>query len=83
MWVILVQVDGFWKCLFGRSNRISHFYCCRWASKYFGGNSDAFLVKFNSSGIRQWATYYGGSGEDVGQSCVVDASRKCLFGWLY
>mgnify|MGYP000029127862 CR=1 FL=1 len=29
-----------------------------------GGNSDAFLVKLNSSGQRQWATYYGGAGEE-------------------
>jgi hypothetical protein len=38
------------------------------------GNSDAFLVKFNSSGVRQWATYYGGTGNEAGNSCPVDAS---------
>jgi hypothetical protein len=36
------------------------------------GNSDAFLVKFNSLGIRQWGTYYGGSAIDEGFSCSVD-----------
>jgi hypothetical protein len=37
-----------------------------------GGQSDAYLVQFNSAGVRQWATYYGGEKEDVGNSCVVD-----------
>ncbi len=40
----------------------------------FGGEQDAFLVKFNSSGVRQWGTYYGGATFDYGASCAVDGS---------
>jgi hypothetical protein len=43
-----------------------------------GGLNDAFLVKFNSSGMRQWATYYGGSGGwnfEEAVSVAVDASN--------
>ena len=39
-----------------------------------GGVRDAFLVKFNSSGVRQWGTYYGGTGDDKGRSCATDTS---------
>lgn len=43
-------------------------------SNFGGGTADAFLVKFNSLGIRQWGTYYGGIGDDFGYSCVRDGS---------
>lgn len=39
-----------------------------------GGSTDAFLVKFNASGTRQWGTYYGSTDADNGWSCAVDAS---------
>ncbi len=40
----------------------------------FGGNRDAFLVKFNSQGNRIWATYYGGAGNDRALGCATDNS---------
>ena len=43
---------------------------------YGGGVFDAYLVKFNSAGLRQWATYYGGTGEDRGDALAVDATGK-------
>jgi len=45
-------------------------YC----ASYYGSGFDGFLVKFNSSGVRQWGTYYGGTlNEDI-TSCAVDAN---------
>lgn len=37
---------------------------------------DAFLVKFDSSGVRQWGTYYGGSALDRGHSVCTDNSNN-------
>ena len=39
---------------------------------YGGGGTDVFLAKFNSSGIQQWATYYGGSGDELGRGVCLD-----------
>ncbi|MNU64532.1 Beta-propeller repeat protein [compost metagenome] len=47
----------------------------------FGGNADdAYLVKFNSNGVRQWATYYGDMGYDDGNCCAIDASNNIYMG---
>ena len=43
---------------------------------YGGGTTDAFIVKFNSAGTRQWATFVGGNGTDDGLECAIDASSN-------
>ena len=45
-------------------------------------SNDAFLVKFNSSGVRQWGTYYGGAGTDRSYSCATDISGNIYFSGL-
>lgn len=37
------------------------------------GGGDGMLVKFNSSGVRQWGTYFGGTNDDVVYACATDA----------
>jgi len=42
-----------------------------------GGNVDAFVAKFNSTGSALlWATYYGGDGDDGGVGIILDASNN-------
>lgn len=48
----------------------------------FGGVEDGFIVKFNSAGVRQWGTYYGGTGTDVARNVHVDAAGNIyVVGW--
>jgi len=40
----------------------------------YAGSSDAFAVKLNSSGVRQWNTFMGSGGMDYGKAIAVDTS---------
>ena len=40
----------------------------------YGNIYDGFLVRFNSSGVRQWGTYYGGGHDDYCASVATDGS---------
>jgi hypothetical protein len=70
-------------CIWLDKHEFYHRHCIRRASKYFGGGYDAFLVKFNSSGIRQWATYYGGNTDEYGNSCAIDGSGNVYLAGQY
>ena len=36
------------------------------------GDYDAFVARFNQHGLRQWASYYGGSADDFGRGIAVN-----------
>ena len=38
------------------------------------GDADAFLTKYDSSGVRQWTRFIGTSGTDWGQAVDVDSA---------
>ncbi len=42
----------------------------------FGGGRDAFIAKFNNSGTRQWASYYGGSANDDFNAIAFDTAQN-------
>ncbi|MEG4321829.1 MULTISPECIES: SBBP repeat-containing protein, partial [unclassified Microcoleus] len=44
------------------------------ADTLIGGQSDAFVSKFDANGARTYSTYLGGSGDDLGNNIAVDSS---------
>ncbi len=53
-------------------------------NSFAGGNSDAFLAKFNAAGTRLWGTYCGGAAQDQSShSCVDNAGNAFLVGSTY
>ena len=44
----------------------------------FGGYEDAFVVKFDKNGVRQWATYYGGGNREEAYGLAVDKDGNAV-----
>lgn len=43
-----------------------------------GAQTDAFLVKFNADGVRQWGTFYGGGGNDFATGLSTDPQGNVI-----
>lgn len=41
-------------------------------------STDAYLAKFNSAGVRQWGTYYGGNNDDFAETVTCDAAGNII-----
>ena len=74
-----IAIDGSGNIyLAGSTNSVSGIALNGVQNNYGGGDKDAFLVKFNKSGERQWGTYFGGSGTDVGYRLAISMNTNVL-----
>jgi hypothetical protein len=46
---------------------------------FLESQDDAFIVKFNSDGVRQWGTYYGGNEHDYIADMMIDNNGDLVF----
>lgn len=44
-----------------------------------GGGTDAFIVRIDRQGNRDWATYYGGTGSDIGTGCAMSNTGGSVY----
>jgi hypothetical protein len=45
-------------------------------TNYGGGTHDAFITKFNTSGLRIWSTYFGGNNRDIALGLAKDNNNN-------
>jgi Secretion system C-terminal sorting domain/Beta-propeller repeat len=45
----------------------------------FGGIRDAYLLKLDAAGVRQWSTYYGGSAQEFAGDICLDGAGNLIF----
>jgi hypothetical protein len=58
----------------GKSNSLSNIATVGSFQATIAGGYDAFIACFNSGGVRQWASYLGGAGDDVANSIVYNGA---------
>ena len=77
-----IATDGSGNVVFGGNTSSTNFPIENPHQVSSGGAQDVFVVKFNGSGTRQWATYYGGSGADIAYDIDTDGNGNVVFaGW--
>ena len=79
-WAFWVAVDGLDNVYMAGITSSSTAIASGGHDNTLDGAWDAFLVKFNSAGVRQWATYYGGTGDDFGFRPAIDGSNNVYVG---
>jgi hypothetical protein len=74
-----VTIDGMGNVIVGGNTRSPNGIATTGAHQEdYEGGRDGFLVKFNSDGIRQWGTYYGGSSSERIRSVIVGNDNKII-----
>jgi gliding motility-associated-like protein len=70
--------------LTGRTNSASGIATAGTHQQTFGGNYDAYFAKFNTNGILEWATYFGGTEYEEGFDIVLNPAGEIFaVGWTY
>ncbi|MFM6956118.1 MAG: SBBP repeat-containing protein [Ignavibacteria bacterium] len=64
----------------GETNSVSGIATTGAHQTSFGSGTDAFIVKLNTNGVRQWGSFYAGDGDDIGIGVVCDPSGNVFFG---
>ena len=80
-----LEIDGSNNMYIGGFTQSSNFPCQNLTGAFpnqsgFGGGADGFIVKFNSSGARVWATYIGGAGFDNVNTIKIKGTYKYMTG---
>lgn len=69
--------------LYGTTSTTSNMGFNGFQMTYGGSGLDGFIGRFNSSGQRLWASYFGGSGWDNGRGMDVDAEGNAYFTGIF